>query len=155
MVFTNTCLLGCEVRPSGECLLGCEGICWKRSLWWFVRWLRRVNSWRNRQKTRKTFGLDNWGCQSGDRYERRAKRKKIKFAYTPADCTELCGVTDVGPGNEVKKGMVKRYRDDLRSSRQRLEEWKLGKFLLLNVVFWRRKGWETLRSSTPLTIKIK
>ena len=56
-----------------------------------------------KKRKRRLLGLDNWGCQSGDRYERIAKGKKIKLAYTPRDCTELCGVIDVGPGNEVKK----------------------------------------------------
>ena len=77
--------------------------------------------------------------------------EKIKPAYTPGDCTELCGVTDVGPGNEVKKGMVKRYRANLRSSKERLEEWKTGKVSAserrILATKWLGEAWEEYTSN--------
>ena len=76
--------------------------------------------------TSAVFGLDNWGCQKGDRYEADAKRRKIKLAYIPGDTTELCGVTDLGPGNEVKRRMTVMYGDDIKSSVERLKKWKTG-----------------------------
>ena len=55
-----------------------------------------------------------------------AKKMGIKLIYTPEDTTHLCAVTDVGPGNEVKRRVVKKYSDDLESSEARLEQWKNG-----------------------------
>ena len=37
----------------------------------------------------------------------------IKLAYTSGNCTELTVVTDDGPGNEIKKRMIKQYKLDL------------------------------------------
>jgi len=56
-----------------------------------------------------------------------AKGFGIQLNYTPADTTHLDAVTDAGPGNEIKKRIVKHYKADLESSRERLEQWKSGK----------------------------
>ena len=52
---------------------------------------------------------------------------ELAVVYTPEDCTDLCAVTDDGLGFEIKRRMVKYYKDDLCSSDARLEAWKNGK----------------------------
>lgn len=73
------------------------------------------------------LGLDNWGCQSTKKFQQKAADLDILLIYTPEDCTDLCAVTDAGPGNEIKKRMVKYYKNDLESSKERLLQWKTGK----------------------------
>ena len=56
---------------------------------------------------RRVLGLDNWSSQNSDHYKGRAKELLIKLAYSPENCTDMCAVTDAGPGNEIKSRMVK------------------------------------------------
>eukprot|EP00479_Gromia_sphaerica_P013267 TRINITY_DN7328_c0_g1_i1.p2 TRINITY_DN7328_c0_g1~~TRINITY_DN7328_c0_g1_i1.p2 ORF type:complete len:120 (-),score=18.40 TRINITY_DN7328_c0_g1_i1:350-709(-) len=56
-----------------------------------------------------------------------ADEKGILLVYTPENCTDLVAVTDAGPGNEIKRRMVKMYRNDLESSPERLDQWMNGK----------------------------
>ena len=75
----------------------------------------------------KKVELDNWGSQCNIEYKRKAKRRRVKLAYTPEDTTDMCAVTDDGLGNEIKRRIVKSYQADLKSSSERLEAWKTGK----------------------------
>ena len=56
---------------------------------------------------RRVLGLDNWSSQNSDHYKGRAKELLIKLANSPDNCTDMCAVTDAGPGNEIKSRMVK------------------------------------------------
>ena len=66
--------------------------------------------------------------------------------YTPEDTNHLDAVTDAGPGNEVKKLIVKQYKADLESSTERLDAWKNGKVSASErrILFthWLAKAWK-------------
>ena len=69
----------------------------------------------NKQTSRQGFrllGMDNWDAQATDEYQNLAKEMKIKLAYSPSDCTDLCAVTDYGLGLSLKKFMVDDFQKD-------------------------------------------
>ena len=91
---------------------------------WLEDYDEQTRCGRGVKRKRRLLGLDNWGPQKAPPFQRKAKRRRIKLAYTPEDCTDLVAVIDDGPGNELKKRMVKYYGEDLSSSDARLEAWK-------------------------------
>lgn len=73
------------------------------------------------------LGLDNWGPQNTRAFHEKAASMGVCLCYTPENCTDLVAVTDAGLGNEIKRRMVKSYKNDLESSKERLEAWKSGR----------------------------
>ena len=107
----------------------------------------------------RCLGLDSWGPQATPDWQADAKKKRVKLAYSPEDCTDLCAVTDDGLGWEVKKRMVAYYKADLESSAERLEVWK-GKNGGVKVperrllfVKWLADAWEDFTTNHPEMIK--
>ena len=103
----------------------------------------------------RCLGLDSWGPQATPDWQADAKKKRVKLAYSPEDCTDLCAVTDDGLGWEVKKRMVAYYKADLESSAERLEVWK-GKNGGVKVperrllfVKWLADAWEDFTTNHP------
>ena len=104
----------------------------------------------------RLLGLDNWGPQATDAYQKNCKDKQIKPAYTPEDTTDATAVTDAGPGNEIKKRMVVLYKKDLESSRERLEKWKNGDITTSErrILFtkWAAEAWEDYSTNNQAEI---
>ena len=109
-------------------------------------WLEDFNKQTKDANKQRILGLDHWSPQDNDEYHERASKMGIKLNYTPEDTTHLCAVTDAGPGNEIKKRIVKKYKKDLESSAERLDQWKNGEVSASErrILFthWLAEAWE-------------
>ena len=109
-------------------------------------WLEDFQKQTKHVQKKRCLGLDHWSPQDNADYHANAKRMGIKLNYTPEDTTHLDAVTDAGPGNEVKKRVVKEYKADLESTPERLNAWKNGKVSASErrILFthWLAKAWK-------------
>jgi len=109
-------------------------------------WLEDFDKQTKRANKKRILGLDHWSPQDNDDYHENASGRGIKLNYTPEDTTHLTAVTDDGPGNEIKKRVVKMYKADLEKSPERLDQWKNGKVSASErrILFthWLAKAWK-------------
>ncbi len=67
--------------------------------------------------------MDNAGGHVTDEVRRECAEKKVELVFTPANCTDICAVTDAGLGKSVKAIVKNKFRDHFRTH---LSAWRDG-----------------------------
>lgn len=119
--------------------------------------ITKQNKETEEKEKKRILGLDNLCCESGTKYQQKAKQKLIKLAYSSGNYTNTgCAVTDEEPGNDIKYGMTKKYKSDLQSSSERLKQWKNNQVSVserrILMTKWLGETWEEYSKNNQKTI---
>ena len=72
----------------------------------------------------KLLGLDNLDGQTHPEFRKYLRQSSNSLLiYTPADCTDLCAVTDAGLGRSIKSRMKIKFEDHYE---EHSDEWEDG-----------------------------